>query len=54
VDSQATAVSLEKLARPRGETSNSIEAERLFAKLVEWTEYLKGRVFFLNPPEASS
>ena len=37
-----TGVDRRYLARPRGETSNSFAAERLFAELVEWTEYLKG------------
>ena len=42
------------MARPRGETSNSFAAERLFGELVEWTEYLKDHVFFLNLLQASS
>jgi hypothetical protein len=33
----------EDLARPEGQTSNRFEAERLFATLAEWAEYLSGR-----------
>lgn len=44
----------QKMARPRGETSNSFAAERLFAELLEWTEYLKARVLCLNPRQASA
>ena len=37
-----------RMARPRGETSNSSAAERLFAELVEWAEHLKDHALFRN------